>query len=110
MNQSSKTLVVQSLLGKNQIDFYIRCLNSLFDYCKDSIDLLLHSDGTLSEDDQSEIISKFKNKNVSFSIGSESIEKTLDQLTGRPNCQKIRRNSIWGIEFFDPLFSFLTIT
>ena len=30
----------------------------------------------------------------------------LDLLQGRPNCQKIRKDSIWGIEFFDPIFAF----
>ena len=29
----------------------------------------------------------------------------MDQLAGKPNCQNFRSNSIWGIEFFDPLFS-----
>ena len=29
----------------------------------------------------------------------------MDQLAGRHNCQNFRTNSIWGIEFFDPLFS-----
>ena len=29
----------------------------------------------------------------------------MDQLKVRPNCLKIRQNSIWGIEFFDPLFA-----
>ena len=30
----------------------------------------------------------------------------LDFLQGRPNCQKVRKDSIWGIEFFDPIFAF----
>ena len=30
----------------------------------------------------------------------------LDCLQGRPNCQKFRKDSIWGIEFFDPIFAF----
>ena len=30
----------------------------------------------------------------------------LDYLQGRPNCQKFRKDSLWGIEFFDPLYAF----
>ena len=32
--------------------------------------------------------------------------RVLDCLQGRPNCQKLRKDSIWGIEFFDPIFAF----
>ena len=32
--------------------------------------------------------------------------RVLDCLQGRPNCQKFRKDSIWGIEFFDPIFAF----
>jgi hypothetical protein len=37
---------------------------------------------------------------------SENIGRVLDWLQGRPNCQKVRKDSIWGIEFFDPIFAF----
>ena len=30
---------------------------------------------------------------------------TLDNLQNYPNCQRYRESSIWGIEFFDPLFT-----
>jgi hypothetical protein len=37
---------------------------------------------------------------------SENKSRVLDCLQGRPNCQKVRKDSIWGIEFFDPIFTF----
>jgi hypothetical protein len=37
----------------------------------------------------------------------ENRNRVLDCLQGRPNCQKVRKDSIWGIEFFDPIFAFL---
>jgi len=43
---------------------------------------------------------------ISFSDTLKSKENTLDLLTGKPNCQNFRSNSIWGIEFFDPIFAF----
>ena len=36
---------------------------------------------------------------------SESKIIALDNLQNYPNCQKYRKTSIWGIEFFDPLFT-----
>ena len=51
------------------------------------------------------MLSKFEHKKVSFSKTKDSAQKTLDQLHGRPNCQKFRKESIWGMEFFDPLFA-----
>ncbi len=105
MKNSNPSVLVQSLLGKNQIDFYLRCLKSLIENCRDPIELHLHSDGSLSEENKEEILCVFENQRVSLSTFSDSLEKTLDELHGKPNCQRFRKESIWGIEFFDPLFA-----
>ena len=105
MFQSNQRILVQSLVGGTQIDFYIKCLVSLATYCKDPIQLLIHSDGSLSQKDREKILAGLGEINVLFPKTSETKEKTLDQLHGKPYCQKIRNESIWGIEFFDPLFS-----
>jgi hypothetical protein len=65
---------------------------------------LIHEDGSLQEIDREETKKQFANQ-VFFSNPEESRERTLDQLAGRPNCQTIRQHSLWGIEFFDPLFA-----
>ena len=43
---------------------------------------------------------------VTITDSSENSSRILDCLEGRPNCQKFRRDSIWGIEFFDPIYAF----
>ena len=43
---------------------------------------------------------------VTITDSSENKNRVLDCLQGRPNCQKLRKDSIWGIEFFDPIFAF----
>jgi hypothetical protein len=43
---------------------------------------------------------------VTITDTSESTSRVLDLLQGRPNCQKFRKDSIWGIEFFDPIYAF----
>ena len=84
--------------------FYLECLGSLIDYSTDQVDLLLHGDGTLTDGD-SELIKSKLGKACSLVSSNESKETTLDQLVGYSNCQHFRKESIWGIEFFDPLFS-----
>ena len=101
---SSSPLIVQSLIGKKNLSFYLRCLRSLLSHCKEDLQLLIHEDGSLQEIDREETKKQFANQ-AFFSNPEESRERTLDQLAGRPNCQTIRQHSLWGIEFFDPLFA-----
>ena len=96
--------IIQSLIGHSNLPFYLECLGSLLKHSVDNIDLLLHSDGTLTGND-SELIHSKLGKTCSLINSNDSKDTTLDALVGRPNCQKLRKESIWGIEFFDPLFA-----
>jgi hypothetical protein len=98
--------VVQTLIGKNQLKFYLRCLKSLVTFCQDSIELQLHTDGSLSQEYKDFIHSELTGTMVTIPDYSENKSRVLDCLQGRPNCQKVRKDSIWGIEFFDPIFTF----
>ena len=93
------------MVGGKQLPFYQRCLQSLLTYSLEPIELLLHSDGSINQSEKLLFSSRLGGSNVSFVESSVSKEKTMDQLAGRPNCQTFRAKSIWGIEFFDPLFS-----
>ena len=104
--QEDEKIIVQSLIGGSQLPFYLRCLKSLFAFCQDRIDLQLHTDGSLSQEDKDFIHSKLDGTMVTITDSSESISRVLDSLQGRPNCQKFRKDSIWGIEFFDPIYAF----
>lgn len=104
MNKFNKRILVQTLVGGKEINFYIECLKSLIGFCKDPIKLLLHTDGSLTSNDKDRVLSMLGDNTVSFSDAKKCKEATLDQLKGKPNCQMIRNNSLWGIEFFDPLF------
>jgi len=95
--------VVQSLIGRASLSFYLDCLQSLLKNCKDQISLVIHEDGSLEENDR-ERARKLLGENLKFAVPEETIEKTLDQLSGRPRCQAMRKDSLWGVEFFDPLF------
>ena len=104
--QVDDKIIVQSLIGGSQLPFYLRCLKSLVTFCKDRIDLQLHTDGCLSQEDKDSIHDRLGDSRITISDSSENTSRVLDCLQGRPNCQKVRNDSIWGIEFFDPIFAF----
>ena len=104
--QDDEKIIVQSLIGGSQLPFYLRCLKSLVTFCQDRIELQLHTDGSLSQEDKDLIHSELDGTLVTITDSSENKSRVLDCLQGRPNCQKVRKDSIWGIEFFDPIFAF----
>jgi len=104
--QEDDKTIVQSLIGGSQLPFYLRCLKSLVTFSKDRIDLQLHTDGSLSQEDKDFIHCELDGRMVTIIDSSENKNRVLDSLQGRPNCQKVRKDSIWGIEFFDPIFAF----
>ena len=99
-------IIVQSLIGGSQLPFYLRCLKSLIAFCQERIDLQLHTDGSLSQEELGVIHSELDETMLTITDSSKNTSRVLDYLQGRPNCQKIRKDSIWGIEFFDPIFAF----
>lgn len=103
--QNSKKIIVQSLVGSKQLTFYLRCLTSLLECCKDEIELYLHTDGSLSNKQKDLIYTQLSAGKVKIVDSAQNTDKTLNLLQGRPNCQNFRKGSIWGIEFFDPLFA-----
>jgi hypothetical protein len=105
-DQVDEKIVVQTLIGGSQLPFYLNCLKSLVKFSQDRISLQLHTDGTLSPKDKDSIHSELTETIVTITESPENYSRVLDYLQGRPNCQKFRENSIWGIEFFDPIYAF----
>ena len=101
-----KKIIVQSLIGGSQLPFYLNCLKSLIEFCKDRIELQLHTDDSLSQKEKDFIHSELTGTTVTITDSSENSNLVLDYLKGRPNCQKFRKDSLWGIEFFDPIYAF----
>ena len=104
--QLDEKIIVQSLIGGSQLPFYLNCLKSLVAFCQDSISLRLHTDGTLTQKEKDSIHSELTETIVTITESTENSSRVLDYLQGRPNCQKFRKESIWGIEFFDPIYAF----
>ena len=104
--QENDKIIVQSLIGESQLPFYLSCLKSLITFCQDRIELQLHTDGSFSQEDKGLIHCELDGTMVTISDSSENKSRVLDCLQGRSNCQKVRKDSIWGIEFFDPIFAF----
>ena len=104
--QENEEIIVLSLSGGSQLPFYLDCLKSLVAFCQDRIDLQLHTDGSLSEKDQDSIHSELEGTMVTITDSCQNTSQVLDYLQGRPNCQKFRKDSLWGVEFFDPIYAF----
>lgn len=104
MEANDNPIVVQSLIGKKRLPFYLGCLKSLINFSEDCIELLLHSDGTVSVEDEEFIFSELDGTKITICNSSANTDRIIDCLVGKPNCQKFRQKSIWGIEFFDPIF------
>ena len=104
--REDQKIIVQSLIGGSQLPFYLRCLQSLVAFCQDSIDLQLHADGSLSQDDKESIHTELDGTRLTITDSPKNTSLVLDCLQGRPNCQKVRKDSIWGVEFFDPIYAF----
>ena len=104
--QEDENIVVQSLVGGSQLPFYLSCIKSLITFCQEHIELQLHTDGSLSQEDKDFIHTELNGTKVAITDSSENASRVLDYLQGRPNCQKFRKDSIWGIEFFDPIYKF----
>ena len=104
--QEDEKIIVHSLIGVSQLPFYLGCLKSIVAFCQDRIELQLHTDGSLSREYKDFIHSELTGTMVTIPDYSENKSRVLDCLQGRPNCQKVRNDSIWGIEFFDPIYAF----
>ena len=90
----------------SQLPFYLDCLKSLIAFCRERIRLQLHTDGTLSQENKDFIHKKLDGTIITITDSSENSSQALMVCKVRPNCQKFRKDSIWGIEFFDPIFAF----
>ncbi|MBH45194.1 MAG: hypothetical protein CMC93_01080 [Flavobacteriaceae bacterium] len=98
-------ILVQSLLGSTQLPFYLECLKSLANMSVENLTFLFHTDGSISDQKKLSIKEEFYPYDVQITDPVTSKQKTSDYLKGFPNCQKMRNSSLWGIEFFDPLFA-----
>ncbi len=104
--QEDEKIIVQTLIGGKQLPFYLHCLKSLIALCQEHIYLQLHTDGTLTQKEKDFIYTELNGTIVTITESSENSSRVLDYMQGRPNCQKFRKDSIWGIEFFDPIYAF----
>lgn len=100
-----KSITVQSLIGSHDLKFYLKCLISLLEFSDQKINLLLHETDNFSIDNEEILHDSLNGYSFKTIKSTSSLEKTLDSLQKYPNCQKFRQNSLWGIEFFDPIFS-----
>ena len=98
------SVVIHTLAGKKNLSFYLRCLRSLLDHCKDPICLAIHEDGTFDDEARKQALETL-GEDLVILPRAEADERTIEALRPYPHARKLREESIWGVEFFDPLFT-----
>lgn len=94
---------VTTLLCKRDLTSAIRCLRSVIDYSADPVTLMLISDGSLSDDDQAQIVSAIGDQSCTFL--PDTAELVFDRLAKYPHCRKFRETNVLGRKLFDVAFT-----
>jgi hypothetical protein len=78
------------------------CLDSLFKYSKAPLQFIIHDDGSLTEEDYSDILRKGENtKIISRQESDECMEENLRKY---PNCYQYRKEHIYALKLLDIAF------
>ena len=91
MSSQDTPLLVQSLIGRQNLSFYLECWNSLSRLCHEEITLLLHPDGSLNKKDMELALNHFGTQSVRFHDTEKAEHVNLDHLEGQTNCGELRK-------------------
>lgn len=98
-NPKTRKINIRSLLGHRQVPLATRCLGSLQKFCQDSVQFILHDDGTLNSSDI-EILNEALDKPIIISR-TEADNVMLPILKKYPNCRAYRDQHPLGLKLFD---------
>jgi hypothetical protein len=88
---------IRTLIGHKEMPTGLICLKSLQKHNHDPFTLIVHDDGTLTEEDRTNL-SKFTQLIISRKDADEIIEQRLKRF---PNCLAYRRQHPHGLKLFD---------
>jgi hypothetical protein len=97
MPASSRT--VQTLMGHPHVEVGIQCLGSLIHYAAEPLSLIIHDDGTLTDDDQATLTSALPSVSVLPKAKADSM--VLPLLEHYPNCAEYRRHHPLALKLLD---------
>lgn len=95
----AKPIHCKTLLGHNNLDFSIECLQSFLHYSSDEIFLEIFEDGSVTDQDEEKLLSSLKNSVV---IKKAARDLKLDPiLSGFPACRAYRNSTNYAQKIFD---------
>jgi hypothetical protein len=102
MKDNTSGLEVHFLICHKDAKMAGHCLDSLFKYSKTPLEFIIHDDGSLSEEDYSNILEKGENtKIISRKESDECMEENLRKY---PNCYQYRKEHIYALKLLDIAF------
>jgi hypothetical protein len=94
-----KTIKFKTLMGARNIEFSIDCLRTFIQQSRDTFQLEIFDDGTLTQADQQTIFASLKN--TSIVLAHDAKERVLDRLACFPACMEYRNKHVHARKLFD---------
>lgn len=94
-----KPVHCKTLLGHNNLDFSIECLQSFIHHSRDEIHLEIFEDGTITSDDEKKLLSGLKNSVVVWKKDRDIKLKPI--LEKFPTCKHYRDSTNYAQKIFD---------
>jgi len=91
--------IVRTLIGHNQVEVGLRCLPSLIHFSSEPVKLLLHDDGTLTDDDCEKLIARLSGADI---LSRDEADATVVPLLKRhPKCRAYRQRHPLALKLID---------
>jgi hypothetical protein len=95
----AKPIHCKTLLGHNNLDFSIECLQSFLHHSRDEIHLQIFEDGSITNEDEEKLLSSLKNSVViKKQARNASVEAALADF---PACRNYRNTTNFALKLFD---------
>jgi hypothetical protein len=99
-SRGAKDLVtITTMMGARNIDFSIKCLETIFRFCAHDIELLVHEDGTLGDEERGKLVDVLGR--VRFQDRRKSDEIMAELLARYPRCHRYRQRQIMAMQVLD---------
>lgn len=98
-NGARAPLNLHTMAGAKHTNLAARCLSSIVKYCDQRIHVIVHDDGSATQDDVARFQEKVPGGSYIFKRDADPIVN--DFLAKYPACRKLRDNLVYGIKIFD---------
>jgi hypothetical protein len=90
---------IRTLLCHRDVDLAIHCLSSAIQLSVDPVHLVIHEDGSLTDQDRATIESRIPGTRILTRHDADAI--MAERLAKHPNARFFREGSVWGLKLLD---------